>query len=277
MPQYDLTTALQDADFLKAGMTDKIAFLAAHDPDFAKAPQEEQLGYLNHLLPGGAAAVQAHEALKGRILNLPPEQESPESSAFFLQLAGTGAGLGAPGQTVARAKEILPSAERAGQAFQELKGAIGNHTVAMTDKLAGTLADIKEAVDTGSTLPSVINKFVTRIADVDEGPLTYKEARMFYHNVSELSASERMATKASDFRLIQAFKRALGDTIADTAESAGRLEQYQGAMKEFAKAQRLKEGIKTGAKIAVGLGALGGAGTTAYNLFGKLRDMAGPP
>jgi hypothetical protein len=176
-------------------------------------------------------------------------------------------------------ENALPSTEKAGKIFQELKGAIGNHTVPVTDRLADTLGEIKQAVDTGSTLPSVINKFVTRIADVDEGPLTYAEARQFYHNVSELSASERMAAKPSDLRLIQLFKHALGDSIAQTAENAGRLQDYQKAMSGYSAAKRMSDtasAVKTAVvkaavpTILTGLGA--GGGVAAY---GYLKDMLG--
>jgi hypothetical protein len=193
---------------------------------------------------------------------LPPQPTALGNAAQFTGMMGQEAfNLGLfPGMAegATAATEAIPSVERAGKTFQELKGAIGTHSVAMTDKLADALADVKDAVDTGSTLPSVVNKFVTRIADVDKGPLTYSEARQFYHNISDLSASEKMAAKASDLRLIQGFKHALGDTIAQTAENANRLDAYQKAMSEYANAMRLKEGLVKAGKIAVGASGLGG-------------------
>src|SRR4051794_6846988 len=48
--QYDLSTAVQDPDFLKAPTPDKIAFLSAHDADFAKASRQDKTAYLNHIL-----------------------------------------------------------------------------------------------------------------------------------------------------------------------------------------------------------------------------------
>ena len=125
-------------------------------------------------------------------------------------------------------------------------------------------------------MPPVINKFVTRIADVGEkgGALTYNEARQFYHNISELSASEKMAAKPSDLRLIQNFKHALGDTIATAADSAGRLQQYQSAMSEFSRAKGLQEGLKTAGKVALGATGLGGALTGGYNAYQTLKNLA---
>ena len=206
---------------------------------------------------------------------LPQQPTALGNAAQFAGMLGTEAVQLGTGPGIAEGAGVLekaiPNAERAGKTFQELKGAIGNHTVAMTDRLADTLNEIKEASDTGSTLPSVINKFATRIADLDKGPLTYKEARQFYSNVSDLSASEKMAAKGKDLRLLQLFKHALGDTISQTAESAGRLQDYQNAMSEFAKSQRLKEGLSTAGKLALGAGGLGGA----YQTYRSIAEMMG--
>jgi hypothetical protein len=146
----------------------------------------------------------------------------------------------------------------------------------MTNRLADALADIKDAVDTGSTLPPVINKFVNRIADLD-GPLTYKEARQFYHNISDLSASERMAAKGNDLRLIQQFKQALGETIANTAESAGKLDLYQGAMRDFAKGMQMQDRIAAvkdvAKKVAVPAAVAAGAGGGAVGVWKILQGL----
>ena len=226
----------------------------------------------------GPTAAQPGEGLK-------PQPTALGNAAQFVGMAGsTAAGLMGPTEGASAAEAVskaLPttSTQGASQAFQELKGTIGTHSVAMTDRLANSLADIKDAVDTGSTLPSVINKFVTRIADTDEGPLTYKEARQFYSNVSTLSASEKMATKGNDLRLLQEFKHALGETIGDTADNAGRLQQYQGAMSDFANAKQWQgraDIVKNVAKKAVIRTIEGGLATAGgYGVWRALKDLAG--
>lgn len=210
---------------------------------------------------------------------LPHQPTALGNAAQFAGMVGTqisqlGVGPGLA-EGAGAIENAIPSAERAGQSFKELKGAIGNHTVPITDRIADTLAEIKEASDTGSTLPSVINKFVTRIADVDEGPLTYKEARQFYSNVSDLSASERMATKLKDLRLVNLFKYALGDSIAQTTDNAGRLEQYQNTMKEYAQAKKLGNAVDTAKSIATKAAITAGAGATGYAGYKVLRDLSG--
>lgn len=227
-------------------------------------------------IKAGLAAAQPGGGLK------PTGTVTGDAAEFLGMIASEISDLGIGAEAAAGAATVekaIPSARRAGKVFQELKGTIGQHSVAMTDKLADALAEIKEAVDTGSTLPPVINKFVTRIADLEQGPLTYQEARQFYHNVSDLSASEKLAARPSDHRLIQQFRHALGETIEDTAQAAGRLQQYQSAMKEYARAARISEvGQYARKKIVpkVVTGALLGAGGTGvYEGYRYLKDMLG--
>lgn len=221
----------------------------------------------------GLTAAQPGEGLK-------PQPTTLASAAQYAGMVGTVASQLMPAPEAAAGsgaiERALPSTERAGKVFQELKGAIGDHSVHMTDRLANALADVKDAVDTGSTLPSVINKFVNRITSLEEGPLTYKEARQFYSNVSDLSASERMASKGNDLRLIQEFKHALGETISSTAENAGRLQQYQGAMSEFASAKRMADRVDTAKNIAIKAIVPAVLGYGGVKALGYLRDISRP-
>ncbi len=211
---------------------------------------------------------------------LAPQPTTLGNAAQFAGVLGTELSqLGSGSGDVASASEniadtaskAIPSAQRAGQTFQELKGALGNHTVAVTDRLADALGEIKGAVDTGSTLPTAINKFVTRIADVDEGPLTYNDARQLYSNISDLSASERMAARPKDLRLIQEFKHALGDSISQTADSAGKLQDYQNAMSEFAKSKRIENAVDKAKKAIIPAVV----GASAYESYSRLKDLIG--
>lgn len=189
------------------------------------------------------------------------------------------AGTEAATKVVQGIKDLPPSVRigKAAANFNDLTNSIGAHTVAVTDKIAGVLEDLKDAVDTGSNQPSVINKFVTRIADTDQAPLTYKEARQFYSNVSDLSASDRMAANGKMQRLLIQFKQALGDAISTTADSANRLDQYQSAMKGYAKgmgAQDRLDAVKSFAKKAAITGAIGatglGVGGTLYKGYQEI-------
>lgn len=218
----------------------------------------------------GVSSAQEGEGLKKQPTVLGNAAQLGTMAGTVAMDLGIGPGMAEGASAIS---DAIPSAGRAGQAFQELKGAIGNHTVAVTDKLADTLSEIKDAVDTGSSLPSVINKFVTRIADVDEGPLTYKEARQFYSNVSDLSASEKMAAKGKDLRLVNLFKYALGESISNTAQAAGRLEQYQGAMSEYAKSMRIADAMDKVKDIATKAAVTAGAGGAGYAGYKAVKDV----
>lgn len=172
----------------------------------------------------------------------------------------------------------LPSTTRAAGNFQELEGAIGQHTVAMTDKLKDAFDDLKEFTDvTGRNPPPVVNKLMTRMADTTQPPLTYKEARMAYSDLSDLSVSDKMQANAKMNRLLIPLKKALGDSIAQTTDQAGKLGQYQEAMKEFFSAsritdfgQKIKDALSNRA-VQTGLGVAGGgaAATALYNAVKK--------
>jgi hypothetical protein len=204
----------------------------------------------------------------------------PTTLANAAQFVGMGADtlskLGWAPEAAIGASAVNPSylgiTGKAEQGFKELAGALNSHSVEMTDRLANAAADIKDAADTGSTLPSVVNKFMTRISEEGGGPISYKEARQFYHNVSELSASERMAARPSDLRLLNEFKNALGEAIGSTADAAGRLEQYQQTMKDFARAKGVQEAAKTAVKYLAP--AIGGGGAL-YQGWRMLKDMSG--
>lgn len=191
---------------------------------------------------------------------------------------GVGPELAASGLTKAGqvVSEALPSTKmaNAGKLFNQLRGQIGQHTVEMTDKLGDALTDIKMAADSGTTLPTPVNKFVTRIADLEKGPLSYEEARNFYHNVSDLAASDRMAMNKNAQRLVLQFKSALGDTIANTVDKAGKLQTYQDAMQGFASGAKMQEKLNQVKDLVVkgaGTAALGGA---AYETARKLISLA---
>jgi hypothetical protein len=200
------------------------------------------------------------------------QSATPVSNAAF--------GLEAP-EALAKMGEglesILPSSKmaEAGQKFNQLRGEIGGHTVAMTDRLGSALEDIKSAVDTGTTLPTVVNKFVTRIADMDQAPLTYEEARNFYHNVSDLAASDRMAMNKNAQRLVLQFKSALGDAVASTADKAGQLQKYQDAMRGFASGAQTQERINQVKDLAVKYGGPAILGGGVYQGIKELMNLRG--
>lgn len=227
---------------------------------------------------GESARLAANRALFGNGEPTNYSKEGLKSTAIQGGTAAATAGVLAAAPKIAGALSDLSPSARAAKAasnFSAVEGAIGEHTVAMTDDLAKSLGDIKEGIDTGLNAPSVINKFVSRIADTDQPPLTYTEARKFYSNMGDLATSEKMAANAKMQRLIFQVQNALGDAIESTADSGGRLAQYQQAMKGYAGAMKSAERIGTlsdMAKKAAITAAIGGAG---YGTVKKLSELAG--
>lgn len=168
------------------------------------------------------------------------------------------------------ALESVTGASDARQAFQELEGTLGQHTVAMTDELKTALDDLKEFTDvTGRNPPSVVTKLVTRMADTEQGPLTYKEARIAYSDLSDLSASDKMNANAKLSRLVIPVKQALGNAIGQTADAAGLLQKYQTAMKDFSQSQQMTEFGQKILKALAGAGISVGAYETIKNVLKK--------
>lgn len=178
-------------------------------------------------------------------------------------------------QAVQKAAEAIPSAKRAGQAFQDVSAAVGQHTVPITNDLSDALQKISTLAKSGLTMPKVAGDFIERTANLDMPPINYNEARDFYSTLADkLSPDEAMKlTPRMRFALGQ-FKSALNDTISDTAGAAGKLDQYKGAMSEYRNAMRLRgagesitDALKNyGAKVAAG-GAFGLGGKAAYDAY----------
>lgn len=198
------------------------------------------------------------------------------------QIANLGAGSGDVAAGARGIEEARPAARIASAVgkFKSLEGSIGSNAVQMTNKLSDALSELKEGVDTGLNLPSVANKLVTRLTDLEKGPLTYTEARKFYSNMGDIATSERMAMNDKARRLLFGVQHALGETIADTAEQAGNLKQHLEAMREFAKGMSGQERIEAlksllanygkAAAASAGIGAGGAAGYEVWQaLFGK--------
>jgi hypothetical protein len=134
---------------------------------------------------------------------------------------------------------VLPSTERAGQAFSEVEAAAGDHPVNINP--AGQQAlKIQELAQSGGSMPKVVKDFLKRVTDPEEGPLTYSEARKFYSNATRISADEANRLTPVMKRQLSIFTQTLGSSIADTAGAAGKMEQYRGAMGEYRNASRLR-------------------------------------
>lgn len=211
-------------------------------------------------------------------METPTPFSPPSNSPLALKIAAGYMGMLSPASKVVNAASKATPSARIGEAatkFKDVEKSIGEHAVQVTDKIAASLSEMKEGIDTGLNAPSVVNKFVERIADTTQPPLTFTEARKFYSNLGDLATSERMAANSKMQRLIYQLRSALGESIEATAEYGGKLSTFQEAMKGFAKGMRTREKldiVKKYAERTIGASVLGAAGYAGYR---TLRDLVG--
>ena len=177
------------------------------------------------------------------------------------QAAGTAAGTAAEAVTTAGSK-VFGSVEKAGQLFDKVKSAAAGVEVPITDEMTAAINQAKQLSATGAKgLPRVVTKFFNRINNSDE-PLTWDEARMFYSNVSRLSANEYQSMNPSMARAVGKFAGAFNNTLRTTAEAAGVGDDYAQAMSLYARSKAWQQFgsdawsfIKKAAPYALGAGA----------------------
>jgi hypothetical protein len=172
-----------------------------------------------------------------------------------------------------KAVEALPSAERAGQAFQGLSKAIGSHPVAITDELSESLTSLRAANTTTNTnIPAVVQKLIGRVDPLQGlGPLTYDEARSFSSEINQLSAADKMSLSPNTKRLIGNLNQALKGAVQDTADLAGKGDQLSQAMSEYHHAMQIR-GVTDAVKAELWKAVLTGAGIYGAK---KIWDAAG--
>ena len=116
----------------------------------------------------------------------------------------------------------------------------------------------------------VMQDFLQRLTDPNEGPLTFSEMKD-YHDAASSMPTKNLSV--SQQQQLVNFKNALSKSMADAAKQVGQEKQYAGAVSEAKSAARNKAIAKTVGKGALKLGKYGVAGAagagTAYEL-GKL-------
>lgn len=184
----------------------------------------------------------------------------------------------AAGGAASKVAEMTPGAKiaRAGAGFQDVMAAAKNHPVEVTDSLSKSLSEYAKLVDAGGSRSVSVHKLLQRLTSPEKGPLTYEEARDFGSNISRLSADEQQ-------RLTPVMKRAVGQIAAElrnateaTASRAGKLEQFQKAMKDYSSGMKGKEFLEKAMEViksdlakGIGYGVGGAAGGYAASKLMK--------
>jgi hypothetical protein len=140
--------------------------------------------------------------------------------------------------------------------------------------------DALDKAAVGRKMPVTMRKFIQRVAAPDAEPLSYDEAREFYQAAGEMSANERNGLTPSMQRLLNGYRKQLGQSIQQTADVSGVGSEYASAMSDYAKAKRLedawqlvwgaaKKNFIPGLMKGLGIGAGGTAIYGAYKSFSK--------
>ena len=204
--------------------------------------------------------------------------QSPDPTGTYANVAqdtaaqGAGQALTALGTTgvIKAAPEVanaLPSAQRAGNALQEVKSLAADIPVD-TSKFSDSALELYSQSQRGATLPKAVRDLVNRVTKPDSPPLTYEEAKDFQSNISSLSANDKMSLNAKTVRLVGQLNQDLKSSLSDAADTAGKGEQFQQAMREYHNAMLLR-GYSENAISAAWKAALTGAGLYgAAKVFG---------
>lgn len=134
----------------------------------------------------------------------------------------------------------FPLKSHAGKLFSEVGGAANQLPVDVAKP--GNLAlEAQELSKQGNAMPKVIRDFIARTTDPEKPPLTYAEARQFYSSTSRISANESGRLSGVMSRQLNKFRAALNDSLSDTADQAGKLNEYVDAMKEYRRASQIQD------------------------------------
>ena len=192
-------------------------------------------------------------------------------TAGVLGEAAVPAGTAALGYGASQALKALPNAQRAGAAFAEVKGAVGNVPINMS-KVGDTALEIYTQSDRGASLPMAVRKLLNRTTKPGAAPLTYEEAKDFQSNISALSADEKMQMKPNTQRLLGQLNSELKDSLIEVADIKGKGQKLAGAFKEYHNAATLQglseKAIELGWKTLLG----GALGATGYGLARKAYE-----
>jgi hypothetical protein len=146
----------------------------------------------------------------------------------------------------------VPSAQEAGKVFSNLVDQIGDHPVEITDRLSNAISDAQDFAARGGQRIKQVFDLTKRITDPDLPDLTWGEARDFYSNLTgRLSPEQAQKLSPKAYRVIGKVTDALDDTLAQTADNAGKLTDYRGAMNEYKTAMNLQNTIQAAKQAGI--------------------------
>lgn len=136
---------------------------------------------------------------------------------------------------------------------------------------ASDLMDWQKKTQLGPT----VNKFLNRITDPKQGPLTYEDARDYYQLLGRMSVNESTKLAPAVQRDLTRMVVGLKQDIGDAADTVGRAQDYYQGIGDYAQASKYQDWLDDAkdfvAKQAIPAAAKGvgaaGAGGAAYGLW----------
>jgi len=163
----------------------------------------------------------------------------------------------------------IPTRARAGALFNTVSQAAQNEPVNLTRSQANLQRMAELAERGGGTLPSPVNQLLNRSQRI--APLTYPEARDFQSGLGKMSRADADMSGPMDGQFKQ-LRSSLFSDVGDAAESVGQREAYEKAMRDYARASAIRNGVTKAAKYAIpaaaGTVGVGGLYHAYHSLFG---------
>lgn len=234
--------------------------------DMAQGAASEIVGSMQGKLAADQAA--AERVRPGsRVGKQLPESVMTEAPPTTAGTIGTylpaAASLASPGGAAVKAGvNALPSAARAGEKFQAVMGAAKDVPVNV-EPLGKAALRIMDLAERGGSMPKAVRDILKRVTDPAKTPMTYKEARDFASNIGRLSVDEMNRLTPVVKRQVAELAAELNKANAEAARIAGKGAEYKAAMREYARAMRMRDAldtvIKKAKKLALPAAAGGGA------------------
>ena len=99
---------------------------------------------------------------------------------------------------------------------------------------------IYELAERGASMPKSVRDFLKRVTDPEKATLTYSEARDFASNISRLSANEMGRLTPVVANEVHKLRLALNKSVEVAARQAGKGDDYLAAMREYARAMKVR-------------------------------------
>lgn len=197
-------------------------------------------------LPAGVAPFPTREVPAALIT------QAPETTAGTIgTYAPTAAEMAIPGPTIAKgakaAFDAIPRVAKAGEKFQNVMGA-ARHIPVDVSEVGDVALRIQQLAERGGSMPMAVRKILNRMTDPEKAPMLYEEARDFASNISRLSANEFGRLTPAVAREVATLRVALNKANAMAAKQAGKMDEYNAAMREYAQAMKIRGMVEAAVK-----------------------------